>query len=365
MGPFSNNTPPPPPNPSSGNKLPTPDVNAPQQTVVVEVPEDQSRAVKKWFAITLWIAGSMAALGIIVLAAYLIISNTPNYMLGVATQNLFTSGGAAGNFVYETTGKRGASATNGDFLLYSDPTDPQKSSVTAGFGQGASRVSTAILLSNGTNYVQTAGLGNLKRLLDSARIDSSSLATDELVRLSSLDGQWYSLTADDAEEVDQTISQHTLRGAVSPSHISKIADLYQKNAFIKVLQQYSDEPINTIQSMHLRIGVDGPKFAAFIRSVKAAAIASINVTEADITTLERFSLDPYTIEVWISRSDRTFQQWKVTSKQPSDIAVTTINFKSDAVATARQAVQQPQNVRSMSVFVTSLRDIVDGQPLTH
>ena len=364
MGPFSNNTPPPiSPAPRGGNKLPVPDVEGTPQPVVVSTEPDNSLATKKWFTITLALAGIMAAAGLVVFAIYAYISNTPGYMLSAAMQNLLTSNGEAGTIYYEVEQERTRTTIEGDFLAYTDPTNSHAGALTLSLGKGASKVSGTVRLFADGNYVQTAGLGNLGRFIDSVQGDSSLLTPDRLTQLSNLDGQWYMLTSDDANEPDSPLP-HQMQNGPSSADIEEVGRLYQQHAFLTSAQQLGDERIDNINTTHLKLGVDSAKLTQFLRALKDAHIQSLALSDSDIQALSSgqvFGLANANVEVWISKSDRAFQQVRVTRPQSNSISGTlTITFHSELAAAQRQSVLRPESPKSASVLLHGLHTILSA-----
>jgi hypothetical protein len=360
MGPFSNNNnpPQPPPGPSRSNKLPVPDVNGTPQTVII-APAADNEGFKKWLNITLAIAGGMAIVGVLIFGIYVYVSNTPGYMLSAAFQNFVNGDGQAGTFSIQPHGT--AKAFTGDFIGYSDPTNPHAGTLTVNAGQDASRVSAQLRLFTDSNFVQTAGLGNLGKLISMLHGDASAFTADTAVRLSSLEGQWYTVTSDDIAETQDVLPQHTLQSGPTSSDVETIEQLYLKHQFIAATQSLSDEHINNINTMHLKVTIDAAKLNDFLQAVKTATIKSLQLTDSDIQNIEKSTIiRDATIEAWINRSDRTFEQLRLT--RPTDIS--TITFHSEEVATQRQTIIRPTAAKSFGDAIHNLRDILTAKPAT-
>lgn len=363
MGPFSNNAPLPPSAPNGGNKLPVPDVEGEPQPIVVSTEPDNSLATKKWFITTMISAGVMAAVGLIIFIIYIFVSNTPGYVLSAAMQNLVTSHGEAGTINYEVKQDKTVNKLQGNFISYTDPTNPSANTTTLSLGQGGAQVSGTLRLLENANYFQTAGLGNLGRLIDSMQGDSSNLTQDKLVRLASLDGQWYTFTHDDVFD-SRMVLPRQVQGGLTAKDAETIGQLYLKHAFLTSVQQLSDEQINNINTMHLKVSFDQAKLEAFLHDLKAANIKALTLSDDDVNALKAgqpLGLDKATIEVWINRSDRRFQQIRVTRPQ-TDVAQDslTITFKSEQVAAQRQAVLRPEGAKAASVLLRGIYDIVNA-----
>jgi len=357
MGPFSNNPPQPPVAPSGSNKLPVPDVEgAPQQVIIAPEPEDNG--VKKWLNITLAIAGVMAVVGIAIFGFYVYASNTPSYMLSAAFQNLITSDGQAGTFNYQAR-QAGAATVQGDFIGYTDPSDPHSLTLTVNAGQDASRVSGTVRLFSDTNYAQAAGLGNLGKLITAAGGNSAAFTPENSVRLASLDGQWFTLTPTDITQDSDVWPQHVVQNGPTSKDVETIEQLYLKHQFIISAQQLADERINGANTMHLAVGVDGTKFNEFLQGLKAAQLKSLHLTDGDVQTIEgsNFLKDAH-LEVWINRSDRTFTQIKLARSNDT----TLVNFKSEEVATQRQTILRPNGAESAVDVIRELHDIITTKP---
>ncbi len=356
MGPFSNNTPSPTPS-SSGNKLPVPDVEGAPEPVYVSAEPEGTGGAKKWLITTLIIAGVMATAGVVTLFVYIFVSNTPGYMLSAAMQNLITSDGEAGSLKYELRQGGATKTVQGDFLAYTDPTDPHIISLTGSLGQDTSRVSGSVRLFTDANYAQTAGLGNLGRLVAALGGNSAPYTPDNLVRLGSLDGQWYSLTSDDVTDLATTIPQHTVKDGPTSTDVETLEQLYTKYPFFTSMQQLSDEHIEGINTMHVKVGIDSAKFDEFLHAVKAANIKSLQLTDSDVQTIKN-AASKATLEVWITRSDRTFQQLQLGLSDNGSTRTWTVTFKSELAATQRQSVLRPDNPKSASVLLRGIHDIV-------
>jgi hypothetical protein len=362
MGPFSNNPNTPSAPSNNGNKLPVPDVEGIPEPVYVPPESDNKGSTKKWLITTLIIAGVMAAAGVITFAIYVYVSNTPGYMLSAAMQNLLMSEGEAGVLKYESKQNTDNKTIQGDFLAFTDPTDAHTMSLTGSLGQDASRVSGNLRLFTDANYVQVAGLGNIGRLITTFGGNSAALTQDNLVRLSSLDGQWYSLTSDDVVELHDTFPQHTLKNGVTSTDVETLERLYIKHPFLKSAQQLKDERIENINTMHIKVVIDSAKLDEFLQAVKAANIKSLQLTDADIQAVKSNKfLDNAAIEAWIARGDRTFQQLQLTRAANDHTTQSwTITFRSELAAAQRQTVLRPDNPKSASVLLRSIHDIVTG-----
>ncbi len=355
MGPFSNNPPQPPAGPSGGNKLPVPDVEGTPQAVIISTEPDREGA-KKWLNITLLIAGIMVVVGIVIFGAYVYISNTPSYMLSAAFQNFVNSDGEAGTFSYQ----QGRSGTlNGDFIGYTDPTNPHASTLTVNVGQDASRVSGVVRLFTDGNYFQVAGLGNLGRAVQAIHGNSSAFTPENSVRLSSLDGQWYTLAHDDIAEAQDVLPQHVMQNGPTSADVETLGQLYLKHQFVTSAEKLNDQQIEGVNTMHLKVAIDPTKFNSFLQAIKSANIASLHLTDSDIQMIEKNNfLGNVTLEAWINRSDRTFQQLRLS--RPTD--TTTVTFKSEEVATQRQTVVRPSGAKSAGDTIHTVRDILTTKP---
>jgi hypothetical protein len=357
MGPFSNN-PPSTPN-SSNNKLPVPDVEGAPEPVYVSPEPEGNGSAKKWLVTTLIIVGAMAAAGVITLLIFIFVSNTPGYMLSAAMQNLLTSEGEAGSLKYELKQGSSAKTVQGDFLAFTDPTNVHTMSLTGSLGQDTSRVSGNLRLFTDANYVQTAGLGNLGRLVAALGGNSAPYTQDNLVRLSSLDGQWYSLTSDDVIELKDTIPQHTVKDSITSTAIETVEQLYIKHPFFEPAQQLGDERIDGINAMHIKVTINATKFGEFLQAVKAANIKSLQLTDADIQTIKGSNaLNNTVIEAWITRSDRAFQQLQLSRSDNGSTRTWTVTFKSELAAPQRQTVLRPDSPKSASVLLRGIHDVV-------
>jgi hypothetical protein len=357
MGPFSNN-PPSTPN-SSGNKLPVPDVEGTSESIYVSPEPEGKGGAKKWLVTTLIIAGAMAAAGVIVLLIFIFVSNTPGYMLSAAMQNLLTSEGEAGSLKYELKQGSSTKTVQGDFLAFTDPTNVHTMSLTGSLGQDTSRVSGNLRLFTDANYMQVAGLGNLGRLTSALGGDTKPYTQDNLVRLSSLDGQWYSLTSDDIIELKDAIPQHTVKDSITSTDVETVEQLYIKHPFFDSAQQLSDERIENINTMHIKVAVNATKLNEFLQAVKAANVKSLQLTDADIRTIRGSdALNGTTIEAWITRPDRAFQQLQVSRSGNGSTRTWTVTFKSELAAAQRQTVLRPDNPKSASVLLRGIHDIV-------
>lgn len=362
MGPFSNNPEQPiTPGPDRGNKLPVPDIEGMAQNVPIVVePNRDTGATKKWLIATIIILAVMVIGGAVTFVLYVYVSNTPNYMLGAAMNNLVTTSDVAGNIDFQTKQDQTVTDISGNFLAYSDPTNSQNGLLTLSMGQDVSQVSGQLKVLGGSTYVQVTGLGNIGHLIDSVQGDSSAFTPDKLTELSALDDQSYALTTADVPALNSLIPQHLIQGNVTSNDITAAKQLYLKHPFIVSSQQLADEQINTITSIHLKLTVDRTKLTDFLGALRDAHLKSFTVTDADVTAISNNSmLSSLQVEAWISRSDRTFQQIKVTAPQSSDGADTmTIAFKYDVAATQRQVVTQPDSSKNATVLFKGIHDIL-------
>jgi hypothetical protein len=228
--------------------------------------------------------------------------------------------------------------------------------VTFSLGQGPSRVSALARVFESGSYVETAGLGNLGRLVKAMGGNNAKFTADKLTQLSALENQWYTITPAEMSDVDALIPQHNVRGNIPSSDILALEQLYIKNPFITVAQELGDERVGGINSMHLKLHIDRTKLGDYLQAAKDARLAAITITDNDIkTTRNMADLDKAQIEVWISRSDRVFQQFKVVAPNGTD--VTLITLKSEAIATQRQSVVRPGDVESLVKLVKGLNEV--------
>lgn len=356
MGPFSNNQNTPQTPPDQGNKLPVPDVNSPAQTVLIATGTDMT-GTKKWLNVTLIIAAIMALVAVIAFAVYVYISNTPQYMLSAAINNTAHGEGLAGSFVYTTKSAGKNLETSGDFIAYSDPTNTRQGQITVSVGQNAARVSSIARIFNDASYIQTTGLGNLGRLVKAMGGDNSKLTKDKLTQLSGFDNRWYTLTPADVSDVNDVLPQHTVQGNISSTDILTLEELFLKDPFVVFDQQLGDERVNGTNTMHLRLRVDQAKLGTYLQAVRDAHLGAIAVTDGDIKAIrENAELGKIRIEVWISRSDKTFQQAKFIAPNGNDMLVVTL--KSEIIATQRQSVIRPGEAQNAAKLVKGLHDLV-------
>lgn len=335
-----------------------PDVDAVPQAIVVS--PDEPAGVKKWLYASLISTGVLVLAGIVVFAVYAYMTSTPKYMLNAAMTNAVASEGQAGAFAYESLANGTSNhAVDGDFLAYADPTNNKNYAITVSVGHAASRVGVHALFFDTSNAVQFVGLGNVGRLSESMGFDAY-LSKDSLTQLSNLDSQWYSQTANDIWQLKPVTSQHTLQGTANSSLIESVGQLYAKNAFITVLHQYNDEPIDGAKSMHIGLGIDRNKLGDYLHALKADQSNTIMLTDDDISKITTSGTwNHLTTDVWIARSDRTFRQIKftLTNDQTKQSQTYTIVFHNEQVATARQAIAQPESAKSFSTFVDAVIDI--------
>lgn len=303
----------------------------------------------------------MAAAGLIIFVIYIFVSNTPGYMLNAAMQNLVTSHGEAGTISYEVKQDKTINRLEGSFMSYTDPSNPSANTITLSLGEGGAQVSGTLRLLENTNYFQTAGLGNLGRLIESMQGDSSAFTQDKLVRLASLDGQWYTFAHDDVFD-SRMVLPRQVQGGLSAKDTETIGQLYLKHSFVTSLQQLGDERVNGVNTMHLKISFDQAKLEAFLRDLKAANIRALTLSDDDINALKAgqpLGLDKANIEAWINRSDRRFQQLRITHPQ-TDVAQDslTVTFKSEQVAAKRQTVTRPEGTKPATVLLRGIHDIL-------
>jgi hypothetical protein len=334
-----------------------PDVEGTPQQLVVSTPPDNSLATRKWLTASLIIAGVLTTAGVITFALYVYTSNMPGNILSSAIQNLLNSSSEAGTIHYQTKHGATTSNINGDFLGYTDPTDSHNGMLTVSLGQNTARVSGTMRLFTDSNYFQTAGLSNLGRLVESMHGDNSRLTADSLVRLSSLDAQWYTLTSDDIAARDNVLPRQ-LKNTPTSNDIQAITQLYLKHPFLTAIQQLDDEHIGNINSAHLKIGVDRAKLSEFLQAIQGAKIGSFTLSDDDIQAITGTTTGSTTAEVWITRSDHTFQQLRLTRVQSNRTDALTITFKSELAAAQRQTVLRPDSAKSTSVLLRGIHDVL-------
>lgn len=342
-----------------------PDVDATPQPVILQQREEPV-GVKKWLYASLISAGALALAGIVIFAVYAYMTSTPNYMLNAAMTNFANSEGQAGSFGYEAATDGKTTKLTGDFLTFTDPADDRNSATSIALGTGAARVTANVRLFNDSNDVQFIGLGNIARLIQSTG-QKSTLSKDALVRLGSLDGQWYSQTPNDLWQLKPITSQHTLQGTANSGLAETMAQLYAKHPFITVLQQLGDEQIDGINTMHLKLGIDRNKLGDYLRALKAAESTTLMLTDEDINHITTSNTwNQLTTEVWIARSDRTFRQMKFSlpSDNNTSTQTLTVTYHLEQVATQRQAVARPDSAQSFSTFVDQISDILGDDAKT-
>lgn len=356
MGPFSNNQNTQEGPPDQGNKLPVPDVNAPAQTVVIAADNTMS-GTKKWLHITLIMTAIMAAGAVIAFAVYVYMSNTPQYVLGAAMNNMAHSEGVAGHVTYTTGPINKKVETASDFIAYSDPTNTHQGQLTISLGQGPTRVSSIARIFSDASYVQTTGLGNIGRLTKAMGGDNSKFTEDRLAQLSGLDNQWYTLKPTDIFDLNEVVSQHTVQGNVSSTDFLTLEQLFLKDPFMTLDRELGDERLNGANTMHLALKIDRVKLETYLQAAKDAHLGAIVVTDGDIKAArENTELDRVRIEVWISRSDKTFQQVRLVMPNNTDTVL--ITLKSEVIATQRQSVLRPDDAQSATKLIKGLHDLV-------
>ncbi len=344
------------PRPSDDAKLPAPLTSQPPPEVVVMPPAPASNPTKKWLFITVGIISALLVAGVIVLVVYAYVSNTPNYMLNAAVNNLAKSSGVAADFSFDTVEDSKTSSVKGDFLAYTDPADKQKGAFILGVGQNDTQVGATVRLFSDALYVQPSGLENISRLSKSLGGEEFTLSNAALDALKKLDAQWYSLTSEDAQQLSGEGETSIVKDTITPNDIQTLQRLYAEHPFMVVEQQFGDEKVNNTQSMHLKLGVSAEKLVEYYVAVKTANIKSLNITEQDIADIKKDdTINKTKFEVWISRDNKTFQQTKVLNTDSPDTA--TFTFKPDRVATQQQSVQKPDGAKSISELINSLFSI--------
>jgi hypothetical protein len=322
----------PPEQPTQTEPAPTPTPTPPiAQPLSPAGPAVKATGGKKKQMILAVVIGAIIVLAGAAYAAYAYVTNTPDYMLNKATEQLGKNANntmAARFKVVSGTESTGV-AFSGDFAARGDAAN-KNGELLVGFGTGNSRVSlTARAIDDGL-YLKAGSLANLPNLIKMFSAESASVYdTPEMkAALSRIDNKWFSISKDDLQALGAG-SSSMLPTQVKPQELQQMLDIYRKHKVFQADKSYPDEKIDNVNTGHFTIKINKTELIAFLTDVKNANLQSLKVTDADIASAGKDADDfakNAVVDVWIARDTKQFKQLRFASVEKGSEGSFTFTF---------------------------------------
>lgn len=307
------------------------------------------------------IIAAVIAVGGIAYGVYAYITNTPDYMLSKATDQIVNSANNANAMAatFKLTSGTDSTGVNvsGDIAVQSDPANKNNSEVIVGVGSGSSRVVLSAMAVDSSLYIRGTSLANLGNLIGT--FDSASATTYNSAEFKSamqnLENVWFSLSKSDLQDFAPATGSTAVTDTPTPQDIKRVMDIYNKHHIFKADKTFADETIAGVSTAHFNLKVDANELSAFLTDLKNANIKSITVTDQDIkdaqTDATNFSKDT-AVDVWISRSTQQFKQIKIASLQKGSEGALTVTLSGQLPKFDK--IEKPANAKPFSELFTTL-----------
>ena len=278
-----------------------------------------------WIIIAAVILVAGAAYGV-----YAYLSNTPENLIKAAVQNLGNEKALAATLNIENgTGSDKVTLT-GDIAIKADPSNNKNGEVIVGIGTDDSRVALNALSLDGTLYLKLTQAENLGALLSSfSGAESEALSSREFATaLANLNEKWFEITKDQVQAIAESSGNDSIAGTPTPEDLKKMFEIYNQHPFVKPDKTYADEVVDGSNSAHFSVKVDKNEEVKFLEALKAANLATIKVTDDDISQVKDSpEVTDTTLDLWISRDGHKFKQLRMVSTKPGEEVTMTIVLK--------------------------------------
>lgn len=154
-----------------------------------------------------------------------------------------------------------------------------------------------------TYFVKVAGLSGLYELLVGAGVDPSISTI-----INSVDDQWLEINESLINELYGSSEGITL----SEADIQKLAEIYKKHGFIKLVKELNDDTVKGASSYHYQVAIDKAELKVALNEVKNAKIKALPVTQDTVDAmndaLKDVDLDKYPFDLWIDKETKLINQ---------------------------------------------------------
>ncbi|HSE61943.1 MAG TPA: hypothetical protein VLA88_06685 [Candidatus Saccharimonadales bacterium] len=339
------------PAPAPAEPTPTPPMTqplAPGQPVAVTPPKSRK-------LLPLIIVVALLVVAGIAYGVYAYVTNTPDYLLSKATEQLGRDANNAMAAKFKiVTGTNSASASfTGDIAVRGDAAN-KNGELVMGLGTGNSRVTLSARSVEEILYLKLGSLSNLPNLIKGFSADSAELydSPDMKAALARIDSKWFSLTKEDLNSVGAEIN--TGEGQPTPQELQKLLEIYRKHKVFQADKSQADETIDGIATAHFTIKMNKTELAAFFNDVKAANLKGFKVTDTEIQEAQK-AADEFNskaaADVWVTRDSKKFKQMRFASADQSNPGSFTLTFVTDLPQFEK--LEKPADARPFSELMTT------------
>ena len=165
-------------------------------------------------------------------------------------------------------------------------------------------------IGEGETYTKFNGLNNLDDVLNA--FNSGSTETNQTLQLfapilSKLDDQW--IRADEtAREVTGDSTELLNATNLSNEDADKVAEIYQRNPIIEIVEVMPDDEVNGESSKHFKTKINKDNYVNFLSELKEANIDGLTVEQSDIEAAKDEDFSKFSQEIWVKKSDKTINQ---------------------------------------------------------
>jgi hypothetical protein len=319
----------PPEQPTPTDPAPTPPITQPLAPAEpVKLPGDKKKQV-----VLAVIIGAIIVLAGAAYAAYAYVTNTPDYLLGKATEQFGknANNAMAARFKFVSGTESTGVSFSGDFAVHGDSAN-KNGELLIGFGTGTSRVSLTARSVDDNLYLKAGSLANLPNLLKAFSTESAAVYdTPEMkAALSRIDNKWFSITKSDIQDLGVTST--SISPQMKPQELQQVLDIYRKHKVLQADKNYPDEKIDNVNTAHFTLKINKAELVAFMTDLKNANIQSVKVTDEDIQSASK-DADNFAknavADVWIARDTKQFKQMRFAGIEKGSEGSLTLTFITD------------------------------------
>ncbi len=289
--------------------------------------------------------------------AYAYITNTPDYVLKQATDQLGDEEAFAAKLSVTSGTSNNGVTVSGDIAVRTDTDNPKNGEAVIGIGTGNSRVTATIGFFDEALFFKFGSLSNYGNLLKTFVPDGNDnyLVPVFSAQLKNIDNKWFTLSKEEIQGLaKQSTGNNTVTGSLSSDDIKQAKDVYDKHNFLRPDKVYADETIDGKGSAHFSLKVDDAAYVEFLTALKAANLKSFQVTDDEIA---KAKTDPgtagdTTIEVWVARDSKKFKQIRLVNAEKGSEMTLTVTLLTDLPKLEK--LQKPTNAKPFSEFITTL-----------
>lgn len=333
--PFGPPTPPPAPTAQYGSVQPVPGKSKKNMLMII-------------------IIAAVVVAAAVAYGVYSYMSNTPENLIKSAVQNLSTEKALAATVKMENGTADSNVSFTGDVAFKVDPNNAKNGEVVVGIGSGSQRLGVNLLSLDGTMYVKLAQAENLGDLLASFSSDSAALSSTAFANaLKNVNDKWFEITSDQVQSLAESSGNDNVTASPSPEDLKKTLEIYTQHPFIKADKTYADEVIDGSNTAHFSVKVDRNEEVKFLEALKAANLATIKVTDEDITKVKDTpEATDVALELWIARDSHKFKQIRMANTKQGEESTITLTLKSELPTF--DAFEKPSKTYPISQFYTIL-----------